>query len=146
MGRFDRNEVIAALAMMAFGLLWLAIGLKYSWGSSVRIGAGVFPVALSVILIVLCAALVVMARSAAHWPFDFRTRPAVLILGGILIWTLLVDVIGFVPSTATLVAMCALAERDSTWRTVVGLIAFLCAFGYVVFIVALKIPLAVFWE
>jgi hypothetical protein len=34
MGRFDRNEVIAALAMMAFGAVWLYIGLGYSWGST----------------------------------------------------------------------------------------------------------------
>ncbi len=146
MGRFDRNEVIAALAMMAYGAVWLVIGLGYSWGSTVRIGAGVFPVALSVILIVLCAALVLMARNAEHQPFGLRVRPVALILGGILVWAMSVDTVGFLPATAILVTMCALAERGSTWRTVLGLTVFLCLFGYIVFIEALNIPLAVIGE
>lgn len=143
MGQFDRNEVIAALLMMGFGGLWLVIGLGYSWGSTVRIGAGVFPVALSVILIVLSAVLVVMARGVEHHPFGFRLRPVALILGGILIWALSVDTIGFLPATGILVTMCALAERGTTWRSVLGLTVVLCLFGYVVFIEALNIPIAV---
>ncbi len=35
MGRFDRNEVIAALAMLGFGLLWLVLS-KTSLGLKVR--------------------------------------------------------------------------------------------------------------
>lgn len=111
-----------------------------------RIGAGVFPVALSVILIVLCTGLVLMARGAEHHPFGLKIRPVALILGGILIWALSVDTIGFLPATALLVAMCVLAERSSTWRTALGLTVFLCLFGYVVFIEALNIPLAIIGE
>lgn len=146
MGRFDRNEVIAALAMLGFGLLWLVIGLGYSWGSSVRIGAAVFPVALSVILIALCAWLVVMARDAEPRAFGLRLRPVALILGGITVWALTVDVIGFLPATAIMVAMCAMAERESTWRSALGLTVFLCAFGVLVFIEGLHIPLALLGE
>lgn len=143
MRRFDRNEVLAALAMMAFGVVWLVIGLGYSWGNPVRIGAGVFPVALSIILILLCAMLVVMARGVEPVPFGLRLRPVALVLGGILIWAQSIDVIGFLPATAILATMCALAERTSTWRSILGLTVFLCAFGYIVFIVGLNIPVSV---
>lgn len=141
--RFKRNEVFAALAMMGFGLLWLWIGLGYSWGNSVRIGAGVFPVALSIILIGLCLGLVIMARGVERRPLGIRFRPVALILGGILFWALTVDVLGFVPASAIMLAMCAFAERESTWFSTVALVIFLCVFGYAVFIVALKIPLSV---
>ncbi len=146
MRRFDRNEVIAALSMMAFGAFWLVIGLNYSMGTGVRIGAGVFPVALSVILIALCGTLVMQARGAEHRPFGLRLRPVALILGGILAWALLVDVIGFLPATAILVAMCAMAETESTILSAAGLTLFLCAFGYLVFIEGLNIPLSVLGE
>lgn len=143
MKRFDRNEVIAALAMMAFGMIWLLIGQGYAMGNSVRIGAGVFPVALSIILIALCGVLVLQARGAEHRPFGFQLRPMALVLGGILFWALTVDVIGFLPATIVLVASCALAERASTWRSTLLLTAGLCAFGYGVFIEGLNIPLSV---
>ena len=146
MRRFDRNEVIAALAMMAFALFWFAIGLRYSLGTGVRIGAGVFPVALSVILMVLCATLVVQARGAEYRSFALRLRPVALILGGVLAWALLVDVTGFLPATAILVAMCAMAETESTLLSAAGLTVFLCAFGYAVFIEGLNIPLSVLGE
>lgn len=146
MRRFDRNEVVAALAMLAFGALWLVIGLNYSWGNSVRIGAAVFPVALSVILIGLCLCLVVLARDAEARPFNLKPKPVVLILGGISVWALTVDVLGFLPATAALVAMCALAERESTWRSALALTVCLCAFGYLVFIEGLRIPLSLLGE
>lgn len=146
MKRFDRNEVIAALSMMVFGILWLVIGQGYAMGNSVRIGAGVFPVALSVILIALCGVLVLQARGAEHRPFGLHVRPMAFVLGGILFWALTVDVIGFLPATIVLVACCALAERASTWLSTLALTVGLCAFGYVVFIEGLNIPLSVIGE
>ncbi|WP_157966253.1 tripartite tricarboxylate transporter TctB family protein [Oceanibium sediminis] len=143
MGRFDRNEVIAALAFMAFGLFWVVVGMGYSWGSSVRIGAAVFPVALGVIMIALCGVILGQSRQAEARRIGLKVRPAILILGGILVWALSVDHIGFLPATAILVALCSLAERESTWRSILGLTVFLCAFGTLVFITALRIPLSV---
>ena len=142
MGRFDRNELLAALAVVAFGLVWLAIAATYPMGTLVRAGAGFFPAALSVVLIVIGFVLAWQSRSEASDALDLRPRPAVLILGGILAWALLVDRIGFLPATAILVALCALAERESTWLSAVGTTVFLCLFGYVVFIEGLGIPLS----
>ncbi|WP_417599598.1 tripartite tricarboxylate transporter TctB family protein [Pararhodobacter oceanensis] len=143
MQKFDRNEVLAAIAMMAFGGIWLYIGLDYAWGNAVRIGAGVFPVALSLILIALCVLLIAKARSARPLVFSLHVRSLVLILGGILLWALSVDVIGFLPATAVLLAMCGLADPASTWRSIIGMTVFLCAFGYLVFIEALNVPMAI---
>ncbi len=146
MKRFDRNEIIAALSMMAFGFIWLAIGQGYAMGNSVRIGAGVFAVALSLIFIALCGVLVLQARGAEHRPFGFQARPMALVLGGILFWALTVDVIGFLPATIVLMVSCARAERASTWRSTLVLTVGVCTFGYVVFIEGLNIPLSVIGE
>ena len=67
----------------------------------------------------------------------------VLILGSILFWALLVEVIGFLPATAVLVGICAVAEKESSLLSVAGLTAALGIFGYLVFIEGLNIPLSV---
>ena len=143
MRRFDGRELSAAAAVMAFGAFWLAIGLGYPMGTIVRMGAGFFPVALSVILIGLGAVLAWQSRREDSEPLDFRWRPFLFILGGVLAWALLVDEVGFLPATMVLVALCAMAERSSTWRSAAVLAVGLCAFGYLVFIRGLKIPLSV---
>ncbi|MEP1515432.1 MAG: tripartite tricarboxylate transporter TctB family protein, partial [Nitratireductor sp.] len=83
------------------------------------------------------------SRRAEKTAVELRLRPFVMILGGILAWALLVDRIGFLPATAILVLSCALVERETTWRSALMLTAGLCAFGWLIFIVGLKIPMSV---
>ncbi len=143
MPKFDRNELISALAVLAVGAggLWIASG--YSMGTVVRMGAGFVPAALCIILILLGLALVVQSEGAAPVNLEIRWRPFVLILDGILAWALLVDRVGFVPATVVMVLCCAMAERDTNWKSALALSLGLCLFGYVVFIWGLKIPIAV---
>lgn len=143
--KFDRNELISALALIAIGAasLWIASG--YAMGNIVRMGPGFVPAALSVLLIAIGGALLLLAgQGGARLALDMRWRPVLLILGAMLAWGLLVRRIGFVPSTVVLVVLCSMAEKDA--RPVPTLIAAaaLCLFGYLVFIRGLNIPLPVF--
>ena len=136
MSDFNRNELLAALVVVGLGAGYLIIAIGYPMGTVVRMGAGFFPVALGVLLTGL-------SRRAEKTAVELRLRPFVMILGGILAWALLVDRIGFLPATAILVLSCALVERETTWRSALMLTAGLCAFGWLIFIVGLKIPMSV---
>ncbi|WP_197435195.1 tripartite tricarboxylate transporter TctB family protein [Nitratireductor arenosus] len=142
MSDFNRNELQAALVLIGLGIGCLIIALGYPMGTVVRMGAGFFPVALSVLLIGLGAVLAWQSRTAEKTEVVLRLRPFVMILGGILAWALMVDRIGFLPATAILVVLCAMVERETTWRSALLLTAGLCVFGWLVFIVGLKIPLS----
>ncbi|MEO9612742.1 MAG: tripartite tricarboxylate transporter TctB family protein [Nitratireductor sp.] len=143
MSDFNRNELLAALVVVGLGAGYLIIAIGYPMGTVVRMGAGFFPVALGVLLTGLGAVLAWQSRRAEKTAVELRLRPFVMILGGILAWALLVDRIGFLPATAILVLSCALVERETTWRSALMLTAGLCAFGWLIFIVGLKIPMSV---
>ncbi|MEP0278100.1 MAG: tripartite tricarboxylate transporter TctB family protein [Nitratireductor sp.] len=143
MSDFNRNELLAALVVVGLGAGYLIIAIGYPMGTVVRMGAGFFPVALGVLLTGLGAVLAWQSRRAEKAAVELRLRPFVMILGGILAWALLVDRIGFLPATAILVLSCALVERETTWRSALMLTAGLCAFGWLIFIVGLKIPMSV---
>ncbi len=143
MSDFNRNELLAALVVVGLGAGYLIIAIGYPMGTVVRMGAGFFPVALGVLLIGLGAVLAWQSRRAEKTAVELRLRPFVMILGGILAWALLIDRIGFLPATAILVLSCALVERETTWRSALLLTAGLCAFGWLIFIVGLKIPMSV---
>ncbi|PSM18423.1 MULTISPECIES: tripartite tricarboxylate transporter TctB family protein [Nitratireductor] len=142
MSDFNRNELLAALVVVGLGAGYLIIAIGYPMGTVVRMGAGFFPVALGVLLIGLGAVLAWQSRRAEKTAVELRLRPFVMILGGILAWALLIDRIGFLPATAILVLSCALVERETTWRSALLLTAGLCAFGWLIFIVGLKIPMS----
>lgn len=142
MGRFETRELLAALAVVAVGVLALAVACQYPMGTVVRMGPGFVPLALSLLLIALGAVLALQSRGAAPVELGLRWRPAVLILGGVLAWALLVDRLGFLPATAVLASCCALAERAGSWRSALALSVGLGLFGYLIFIRGLKVPFA----
>jgi hypothetical protein len=142
--KWNRPELIAAFAFMAtgFGALWVA--RDYPVGTVTRMGPGFVPIAISVLLILSAAVVALQCRSLPESPTRPRLKPFVFIMGGILAWALLVDRVGFVPSTVTLVLACAYVEIGSTWRSSLLLAAGLCAAGYAIFIRGLGIPLSPF--
>lgn len=142
--KWNRPELIAASAFMAtgFGALWVA--RDYPVGTVTRMGPGFVPIAISILLIACAAVVAVQSRSLPQSETRPRLRPFIFIMGGILAWALLVDRVGFVPSTVVLVLACASVEIGSTWRSSLLLATGLCAAGYAIFIRGLGIPLSPF--
>jgi hypothetical protein len=142
--KWNRAELTAAFAFMAtgFGALWIA--RDYPVGTVTRMGPGFVPIAISVLLIVCAAVVAVQCRNIPESAMRPRLKPFLFIMGGILTWALLVDRVGFVPSTVVLVLACAFVEIGSTWRSSLLLAGGLCAAGYAIFIRGLGIPLSPF--
>ncbi|WP_349359160.1 tripartite tricarboxylate transporter TctB family protein [Stappia sp.] len=141
---WNRAELIAALAFVATGVGALVIALDYPLGSITRMGPGFAPVGLSLLLIATAGVVALQARRAPESNVHFALRPFALIMGGILVWAVLVDRVGFVPATVLLVLACAYVEIGTTWRSSLLLAGGLCAAGYTIFIWGLGIPMSAF--
>lgn len=146
--RADLRELAAALTLIATGGISLWLAQDYALGSIIRMGPGFVPRALSILLIVLGLMLSWSAlRPTGDGDVDdlsVNWRPAILVLGALLGWALLVRRIGFVPSTFFLVILCSLAEGQVRLVPTLIWAAGICLFGYVVFLWALHIPLPAF--
>ena len=139
-------EIIAAGVVTALGLVAIWVASGYPLGTLTRMGPGYVPIALGVVLAALGVAIAATSRTAEPTRFDASLRPFVFILGGILLWALVVDWLGFIAATALLVLCCASVERGTTPISILALTASLCAAGYLIFIEGLGIPLPTFGD
>ena len=144
-----RKDTIGALILMALGAAVAVAGWRYRLGTLRNMGAGYAPFALGVALIaagaliaVLSAATRPMARKSQHDGIDVRAW--FCILAGIGAFVLLARQLGLVPATFACVFVSALGDRSNSVRHALLLAATLAVVGYMVFNVALGLPLAPF--
>ena len=140
----NRQEIAAGLAWAAIGLGAIAIAATYAFGTIIRMGPGFVPILLGALLAVFGVIAAWQGRREPEVSLDLRWRPFAFIIGGIVVWVLLIDHVGFVPSTVALVAISAQAERDVTWLETFLLAAGMTLVGYLIFIRGIGIPIAAF--
>lgn len=142
----DRNwrEVLAGFAWVAIGVAAVVIARGYDFGTIVRMGPGFVPMMLGVLLVLFGLVAAWQGRFIPKTPLDIRMRPSAFIIGGIIVWVLLIDRAGFVPSTVALILIAAQAERDITWIEMTLLAVGMTLVGYLIFIRGIGIPIAAF--
>ena len=143
MGRnWNTRELAGAGLFIAIGAMALVVGRSYPLGTVTRMGAGFFPIALGLLLVGVGVVLAITGRLAPPEPMGFRWKPFLMIPGGILIWALLVDRLGFFAATVPMVICCALVEQATTWKSMALLCLFLCLGGYLLFIEGIGVPIS----
>lgn len=142
--RPDAGEVAVALILLGIGVYVIVEGLTYGLGTIVRIGPAFFPVALGALLLVLAVALVIEALRGRGRTVLPPFAPFILVMAGLGAWGLLVEPFGLVPATFALVILAALAHPPARPLRVLGIATALSAFGWLVFVRGLAIPLAAF--
>jgi hypothetical protein len=130
------------------GLMFLAFGVGFSWaaqsyqmGTAVRMGPAYFPTVLGGLLAVL--GLVVFLQSfvvQGEHVGRFYFRPVLLVLGGVVIFALLLRPLGLVIATIALIFVSALGGYDFRWKEIVILTACLVVFALLVFVKGLGLP------
>ena len=139
-----RNFASAGL-FIAIGLLGIWTAQDYTFGTSARMGPGYFPILISGVLIAL--GLVVGAgalRVSGPKIAEIKWRPMILVLGGIIIFGSLIEIVGFIGSVLITVGVIALASDESRYKEIVLLALFLAIFCTVIFVYALNQPLTLF--
>ena len=128
------------LAAALFGLI---VGSDYPMGRAGQMGPGYFPIILSSLLLVfgiatLARAFIVPGEQVTK----FALKPALLIVGSVVLFGLLVERAGFIIAMFASILMSASASREFRfeWSAALGLIAFIAA-GALLFVKALGVPM-----
>jgi hypothetical protein len=128
------------LAAALFGLI---AGSDYSVGRAGQMGPGYFPIILSSLLLMfgvvtLVRAFIVPGESVSK----FALKPALLIVGSVVVFALLVERAGFAIAMLASVLMSASASREFRFEglATLGLITFITA-AALLFVEALGVPM-----
>jgi len=133
----------SGLIYLVAALFGLTIGSNYSMGRAGQMGPGYFPIILSSLLLMfgavtLVRSFIVPGESVTR----FALKPALLIIGSVVVFGLLVERAGFLVAmfASTLMSASASSEFRFEWRAILGLVLFVAA-GALLFVKALGVPM-----
>jgi hypothetical protein len=124
-----------------FGLCAVVVGRDYPMGTTVRMGAGYFPIVLGWLLVFLGAAVCLRSLVVTGPKLDaIHLRPLLLVLGAIGAFAATVDSIGLVAATILMTLIGAAASPESRWIEVIVLTGVLLGLSVGVFAYGLGLP------
>ena len=137
----------AGLSLIVIGAVSLFIASGYPMGTSLRMGAGYFPVVLSALLVLFGVTLILRAMASADSITGTWSLRALVILPlALVLFGLLVDRAGFIPAMFVLIFGSALAGSEFRLVEVLALAVGLTAVCVAVFIWGLGLPLSLWPE
>jgi hypothetical protein len=131
----------AVLAIGGLAFAWYSAE-SYQLGTMRRMGPGMFPLGLGLLLAGLGAAIFVWAPERSLRRPDFDARIAAKVILSIVAFGLLVGSFGLIPAIIATVFIASLAERPFRPLSTVLLAGFLCVLAWLIFKVGLGLPLA----
>ncbi|MFV0437830.1 MAG: tripartite tricarboxylate transporter TctB family protein [Desulfopila sp.] len=126
--------------MVAAGAFISIEALNYSFGTIARMGPGLTPFGLGVILAITGILIFIFAQPVQDNEEAPRFRPVILPLAGILAFALLVERAGLVPATLALVFISGVADPEHTLKSLTGLFFVLLLLVWVVFVHFIGVP------
>ncbi|MDF2370708.1 MAG: tripartite tricarboxylate transporter TctB family protein [Rhizobiaceae bacterium] len=140
------RRIVGGPALAAFGAAMLAISWSYPSGSVVQMGPGYMPHLVSGTLMFFGLTILV---SDLRTTDSFETeqpqwRALILISAAVIIFVALIEPAGLVPAMFCAVAISKLANKQSGPLSIVIYSAAVTLAGWLLFIVALGLPLSVF--
>ena len=145
-----KREAWAAGTMIVLGLGAIAQASTYTLGSLARMGPGLFPAILGVLLVLLGLIIARMAYSPMVTEEDAEEIPPPgwrgggCIIGGLMTFILLGKYGGLVPATFALVFISAMGDRQHTPRSAALLAVGVTILGVAVFSWALQLQFPLF--
>jgi hypothetical protein len=140
----NRNA-IAGILFIGFGALFGIYSLSYRIGTVLRMGPGLFPLAISLLLVFLGLAVFVRAivrRRSEEIPGTLR--PMFMISVAVIVFAASINRLGLIGSIITLVLLSGLGSKPFQAGRLLALGAPLAAVCSVLFVYFLGIPLRVF--
>ena len=141
----NHKDFWSGLMFMAFGLGVIAIARHYPFGTTIRMGAGFFPMVLASLLAVFGLIIALRACLTKHKAqLDaLSLKPLALVIAATALYGLLVQEAGFLAVTFVCVLVAAKASVKGSWpaRLLLAVGTTLCCL--LIFIQGLGLPLAV---
>ena len=139
-------ECVAAGAIILFGLVMGYFGSLYGIGTFEQMGSGYFPLILGGVTVFFGAVTLFEVRYSDSPTPDIPWRACFFVFSGILIWSLLVERIGLLPSTALLVIFGSLGRKPVRVRSMLLTAALASVASVLLFIHGFELPLrAITW-
>jgi hypothetical protein len=137
----DYRDIISGALLVAFGLfVGLYAAKHYEIGILSRMGPGMFPSFLGYLISVLGALIMLPAFFRQGQLPQFRARPFVACLGGLLVFALTIERFGMVPAIALMVTTVIFADDKLNIAGALLLVAGLTALGVAIFSYGLGMP------
>ncbi|MEX2642394.1 MAG: tripartite tricarboxylate transporter TctB family protein [Acetobacterales bacterium] len=135
----DVRDIIAGLVLITTGILaGIYVISTLNMGTTARMGPGMFPVALSIVIAGFGVAVLVPALFRPGEVPSVNLVPLVAILAGILVFGLMIRPFGVVPSVMALTLVASRADPASlSWRGATVLAVILAAVATLLFPIGL---------
>ena len=147
MGKVSNNaDFWAGVMFIIFGAAAVYMSRDYPMGSAMRMGPGYFPTYLGVLMILFglgIGAKGIFKGGNPIGPWAFR--PIVVLSLGVVVFGLLIEQLGFVPSLVALIIITTFAGRDIRWLELVMVTIALVVGAVAVFIYGIGLPYQLFW-
>lgn len=139
------QDMVTGLMFAAVGAAALWIGKDYNMGTPQQPGTGVLPAILSGCLIVTGAILILRSllrgdtriESSAWGPVSWVTLATIA-------FGLLIDRVGFIPTTIVSLTICAFGSMETRWPEFAKFLAIMIVTGWATFIWLLGMPIPSF--
>lgn len=142
------KRALSGGVLLAVGLIMLALAWDYPVGRVREMGPGFIPRVIGILVCALALAIVIADVTAPRLPkaesLDWRGLS--FISAAILIFAALVDRAGLVPAMFLAVTVSMLADRDARLMGVLTYAALATLGGWLLFVVALELPIPAFWR
>ncbi len=132
-----------ALALLGLTVAGYAY-TNYALGSFSQMGPGMFPLILGVFLGLFGSAIMANALIDEETTVRLEVVPAASILGGGVMFGLLLERVGMAPAVIAAVMIASLAARSANWQRCLLLAIILAAISVVLFIWLLNLPIPAF--
>ncbi len=141
----DSKNFMAGLLFVGLAIVLGCDALLLPLGTISRMGPGYFPLALAVILCGLGLMVILNSlRFEGGSVSRFEWRGFILVTVAIIAFGATINRLGFIPAVVISVGMCILASTRFRPVSAIGLIAFLLAFCWAVFVWGLGLPVRLF--
>lgn len=143
--KYDLQDIVTGVLVLGLGaFIAIYASETYDLGTLRRMGAGAFPFGVGIVLIVLglLIGLPAFFRSGAFQTIE--PRPVVAVLAGLVVFALLVRPFGLLPAVCGLILAASIAEKTFRPVAIAGVCATMAVLIFLIFRVALNLPLAMF--
>ncbi|MCE5281865.1 MAG: tripartite tricarboxylate transporter TctB family protein [Deltaproteobacteria bacterium] len=140
----NKRDFLAGLMFTATGIVFALIGTQYKFGSAAQMGAGYFPIVVSVVMSLLGIVISLHAltpKAEEEQVPAFYWKKLFLVLGPIVLFSVVLKWLGLILSLLLLIGLSSTASHEFGWKGTLVNAAILIVFCLVVFVWILNIYL-----
>lgn len=141
------NAVSGGVLLLA-GLVMLVFAWGYPTGSVNQMGPGFIPQTIAILMSVLAVAIIIVDLRAPHVvsPGAMHWRGLIFVSAAVILFAVLVDRAGLVPSMFLAVAVSMFADDQAKPLSVLIYTVIATFLGWLLFLVGLELPIPAFWR